>query len=82
VTTTVQLLENARRRGFARLGADRLVEWLRELVEAGVVVETAPDVWELTPAGRVRFIGVGEMRLDPESKETAAATSRRPKASS
>ena len=72
MTTTPELLENARRRGFARLGADRLVEWLRELVEAGVVVETAPDVWELTPAGRARFSPVAEMTLEPEGGDDRA----------
>jgi hypothetical protein len=63
VTTTAELLENARRRGFARLGEVGLREWLLELVAAGVVVEVAPDEWKLTAAGKARFIGVGEMRL-------------------
>jgi hypothetical protein len=64
--TLEQLLSNARGRGFRTLGEADLVAWLHELSEAGVAVETQPGEWELTEAGRVRFVGVGEMTLELE----------------
>lgn len=63
MTTTATLLENARKRGFARLGEEGLREWLLELVAAGIAVEVAPDEWQLTEVGRARFASVGAMTL-------------------
>lgn len=65
MTSTAQLLANARARGFRLLGEAELVAWLRELAAAGVAVEVEPGDWTLTPAGRARFVGVGEMTLEP-----------------
>ena len=38
-------------------------EWLQELADAGVAEEVADGDWQLTAAGRARFVHAGEMEL-------------------
>jgi hypothetical protein len=63
-TVTVDdLLARAHRRGFRLMDEPAMRAWLQELEAAGIAVEDPPGDWQLTPAGRARFVHAGEMEL-------------------